>query len=241
MGDATLSNESASALTASLDLIDVDDYLQNGPNSAVCERLASCLKHYGAVLIHDSRIQPSDGDRFRALMERYFAQPLQAKMADVHPELHYQVGSTPNDVERPRENIEFYNSLAPAHRPVSAADVAARNKDPKWRFFWRIGKRPPPEMTKFPQLNAPQVVPVAFKDEWSNVMDAFGGKLQTAVESVSEMLALGLRLPVDTFSEKLRHGPHLLAPTGTDLSLPELGARVGATMAGYHYDLNFCE
>jgi isopenicillin N synthase-like dioxygenase len=227
-------------LTASLDLIDIDDFLQNEEKSGkACELLASCLQHYGAVLVRDSRVLPTDGSRFRSLMELYFAQPLEAKLADVHPELHFQVGATPNGVERPRENVQFYNSLEPKHRPASAADVAARKRDPKWRFFWRIGDRPAAHETKFPQLNAPQVVPAAFKDEWADVLDTFGGKLQASAESVSQMLALGLGLPVDTFSDKLRRGPHLLAPTGSDLSLPELGATVGATLAGYHYDLNF--
>jgi isopenicillin N synthase-like dioxygenase len=229
-------------LTASLDLIDVDDFLRDAGKSAkACERLASCLQHYGAVLVHDSRVLPADGNRFRSLMELYFAQPLEAKLADVHPEFHYQVGATPNDVELPRPNVQFHSSLDPRHRPVSAADVAARKRDPKWRYFWRIGDRPSADETKFPQLNAAQVVPAAFKDEWADVLDTFGGKLQAVVESVSQMLAIGLGLPVDTFTEKLRHGPHLLAPTGSDLALPELGATVGATLAGYHYDLNFCK
>jgi hypothetical protein len=153
--------------------------------------------------------------------------------------VHYQVGATPSGVERPRENVEFYDSLTAANRPASARDVAARKKDPKWRFFWRIGQRPTESQTQFPQLNAPQVIPDAFKDEWQPTMDAFGGRLLSTVETASHMLAVGLGLPIKTFSDKLKRGPHLLAPTGTDLALPELGATVGATLAGYHYDLNF--
>lgn len=33
--------------------------------------------------------------------------------------------------------------------------------DPKWRFFWRVGERPLPENTRYPELNAEPVVPKA--------------------------------------------------------------------------------
>jgi hypothetical protein len=31
--------------------------------------------------------------------------------------------------------------------------------DPKWRYMWRIGPRPPPGATKYAELNAAPVVP----------------------------------------------------------------------------------
>lgn len=43
-------------------------------------------------------------------------------------------------------------------------------------------------------------------------------------------------LPKRAFTDLMRMGPHLLAPTGTDL---EKHGRVGAVVAGCHYDLNF--
>lgn len=54
--------------------------------------------------------------------------------------------------------------------------------------------------------------------------------------TVAEMLATGLGLPRNVIQEKLQFGPHLLAPTGADMELFANG--VGATIAGYHYDLN---
>jgi hypothetical protein len=43
-------------------------------------------------------------------------------------------------------------------------------------------------------------------------------------------------LPTDAFSSRMSGGPHLLAPTGSDLV--KHGA-AGTVLAGFHYDLNF--
>lgn len=56
-----------------------------------------------------------------------------------------------------------------------------------------------------------------------------------AILTVAEMLALGLGLSPSAIAERMHLGPHLLAPTGSDISLYQ---KPGATLAGYHYDLN---
>jgi len=58
----------------------------------------------------------------------------------------------------------------------------------------------------------------------------------TSVHTVAEMLAVGLDLPSDTFTSLLRNGPHLLAPTGSDLGRFN---KQDTIFAGFHYDLNF--
>lgn len=50
------------------------------------------------------------------------------------------------------------------------------------------------------------------------------------------MLALGFGLEKDAFTQRMKLGAHLLAPTGADLN--KYG-KVGTVFAGYHYDLNF--
>ena len=50
------------------------------------------------------------------------------------------------------------------------------------------------------------------------------------------MLALGLGLERETFTEAGRYGPHLLAPTASDLV--KYGAE-NTILAGFHTDLNF--
>ena len=49
-------------------------------------------------------------------------------------------------------------------------------------------------------------------------MDRWGTLMQQAVTTVTEMAAIGLGLPRHALTDMLAQGPHLLAPTGSDLS-----------------------
>ncbi len=78
-------------------------------------------------------------------------------MLDVRPELSYQVGATPEKIEFPRcgrdpNCLAYVKSLSEQDKPHDF-----KQKDPKWRFFWRIGKVP--LETQFQQLNAASVEP----------------------------------------------------------------------------------
>lgn len=53
--------------------------------------------------------------------------------------------------------------------------------------------------------------------EWCEVMNSWGGKMVSAVQTVAEMAAVGYGLPPDAFTSLMNLGPHLLAPTGADL------------------------
>ena len=66
-------------------------------------------------------------------------------------------------------------------------------------------------------------------------MNGWGNDMIEAVKSVSEMCALGLKLESNYFTKMLHQGPHLLAPTGSNLSRYP----VGTIFAGFHYDFNF--
>lgn len=141
-----------------------------------------------------------------------------------------QVGATPNFTELPRNHCERMKGYDDANKPLS---LCPPEKDAKWRYFWRIGERP--AATKFAQLNAADVEPEGFP-EWRGVMNTWGDKLLAAGMAVAELAALGFGLPADTFSSRMNCGPHLLAPTASDLY--RFGAK-GTILAGYHYDLNF--
>eukprot|EP00933_Yihiella_yeosuensis_P015786 TRINITY_DN13654_c0_g3_i1.p1 TRINITY_DN13654_c0_g3~~TRINITY_DN13654_c0_g3_i1.p1 ORF type:complete len:352 (+),score=56.77 TRINITY_DN13654_c0_g3_i1:177-1232(+) len=117
------------------------------------------------------------------------------------------------------------------HRPLRP-----KVADPKWRFFWRVGSRPAESDTKFPELNAPPVIPKAFKSEWAGTCDEWGTKTLDALQAVAEMLALGFDLERSTFTDMMHNGPHLLAPTGSDLSRH---GKKDTIFAGFHNDLNF--
>ena len=111
------------------------------------------------------------------------------------------------------------------HKPTKA--------DPKWRFFWRIGPRP--EASGFPEQNLEPVRPKAFP-EWTPTMDAWGAQMLAALETSAEMLAVGFGLPKGALRDLMHLGPHLLAPTGSDLAQY---SEVGTIFAGWHTDLNF--
>ena len=219
-------------LSMNIDKVDMSVFIERQVDVHACRAVAQSLREYGAVLVRDPRVDEDDSTKFLNMMERYFSQPREVKMKDARPQFFYQVGVTPDFVERPRDNSTIAHELDTAERPAS--NPSARRKDPKWRFFWRCGERP--KTTDFPELNALQVVPAAFKDEWASTMNGWGGRLINTILMFSDMLALGLGLPQTSIRDKLELGPHLLAPTGSDLNV--LADSVGTTLAGYHYDLN---
>eukprot|EP01111_Echinosteliopsis_oligospora_P000152 TRINITY_DN1013_c0_g1_i2.p1 TRINITY_DN1013_c0_g1~~TRINITY_DN1013_c0_g1_i2.p1 ORF type:complete len:290 (+),score=88.46 TRINITY_DN1013_c0_g1_i2:282-1151(+) len=160
-------------------------------------------------------------------MEKYFSQKRDELMKDVRAELSYQLGATPEFVEVPRnhkEVIEQLDGANAAHKPTGA--------DAKWRFFWRVGERP--DSTDFPELNAPPVVPSHFP-EWENVMNKWGEQMLRAITTVAEMIAVAIGLPKDALTNLMHKGPHLLAPTGSDLAA---FGKLDTIFAGFHYDFN---
>lgn len=172
-------------------------------------------------------------------MEDYFAQPEEELRKDERPELSYQIGVTLENTEKPKcavdePCLDVIQRLAESERPL---DIAGHSPDPKCRFFWRMAE-PMPYQTEFPSLNAPNVIPQAesLKDRWTPAMDLWGTSMKSAVQNLAEMTAVGLGLPAETFKEAGKYGPHLLAPTASDLS--RYGQK-DTILAGFHTDLNF--
>lgn len=196
-----------------------------------CKKVMHCLSTYGILIVRDPRVTERDNEAFLDMMESYFEQDSEVKLNDAFPEHHYQVGVTPEKTELPKKHCSDTSTLSELNRPVT---LCPPEKDVKWRFFWRIGKRP--ENTNFENLNADPVVPEAFKERWSLVMDKWGNDLLQSVLDITEAISYGLSLPQDYLRNKMEYGPHLLAPTGTDLD--KYGAK-DTVMAGYHADLNF--
>lgn len=195
---------------------------------AECAKVAEAFHKYGVCVVKDSRVKEADNTVFLDMMERYFEGS--DGVRDARPEHSYQVGVTPSFIEKPRDHCNRVGSMGPDDKPLS---VCPPEKDPKWRFFWRIGPRP--TKTGFPDLNAAPVIPPEIP-EWTQVMDLWGGKMMDAMFVLSEMAAVGFGLPSDSFTKKLKFGPHLLAPTGSDFTR---FASKDTVLAGYHYDLNF--
>ncbi|KAI0660332.1 Clavaminate synthase-like protein [Cubamyces menziesii] len=226
-----------------LPVVDLDVFLSASPDSHEftneCKKAADALITYGALLLHDSRVSEEDNNTFLDLIEDYFAQPEELLKQDERPELGYQVGVTLENTEKPKCAVDepclkVIARLDPAERPL---DITAHSPDPKCRFFWKMSEKPPYE-TKYPALNAPNVVPKAeaIRERWTPIMEKWGSSMKTAVENLAEMAAIGLGLPRETFKEAGRYGPHLLAPTASDLV--KYGKK-DTILAGFHTDLNF--
>mmetsp|Transcript_30526 Transcript_30526/g.58781 ORF Transcript_30526/g.58781 Transcript_30526/m.58781 type:complete len:354 (+) Transcript_30526:217-1278(+) len=210
---------------------------KNNPDAHLdlCREVAKCLKNMGCVVVRDPRVSSAHNDAFLDMMERYFEQDEACKMAEAHPELHYQVGVTPEGVEVPKCQTDPACLEEIARQPEQHRAQVPNGADPKWRYFWRVGERPLPSETRFEELNSPPVVPANFP-EFSTVMNQWGSMMISTVELVAEMAAIGFDLPHDSFTSRMKKAPHLLAPTGTDLGKHHKPNQI---FAGYHYDLNF--
>ena len=203
---------------------------------ATCRAMADAIHRTGILVVRDPRVSADDNKTFQTLMQRYYSQPVDDLIGDARPELFYQVGVTPDMKETAicatdPDCHAVIEQLAPEDRPHTPT-----GPDPKWRFFWRIGERPSASDTQFAELNAPPVVPSAFRGEWESTMDGWGDKLLEAVSTVAEMIAIGWGQPRDVFTSRMHLGPHLLAPTGSDLSRYN---SPGTIFAGWHTDVSF--
>ncbi|GIL51392.1 hypothetical protein Vafri_7399 [Volvox africanus] len=214
------------------DLTSVLGLSLNEANPELCASIANCLHETGCLLVRDPRVPADHNDRFLDILERYFGLPVDRKMADCRPGLDYQVGVTPCGTEVPRCVVD--SQMQDQLRKLKGSNRATlpTGADLKWRYMWRVGERP--SVTQFPELNAEPVVPQGFP-EWSSVMDGWGAALLGAATTVSGLLARGLGLGGNELQELMVQGPHLLAPTASDL---DCNGRLGAVLAGYHYDLN---
>ncbi|KAL2478469.1 2-oxoglutarate (2OG) and Fe(II)-dependent oxygenase superfamily protein [Forsythia ovata] len=199
----------------------------------LCSEVSRTLRETGALLVNDPRCTAQDNDLFIDMMEKYFEMPDDFKRLQERPHLHYQVGVTPEGVEVPRSLVDEEIQEKLRAMPIEFQPFTPTGPDPKWRYMWRVGPRP--SNTHFKELNSEPVIPEGFPD-WKDTMDSWGHKMISAIEAVAEMAAIGFGLQKDAFTSLMKQGPHLLAPTGSDL---RRHGQVDTVFAGYHYDLNF--
>ncbi|ORX37546.1 hypothetical protein BD324DRAFT_622325 [Kockovaella imperatae] len=226
--------------TMNIPQVSLDIYLKD-PDSTEAHNeavgAAESLILTGAVVVRDCRAPKEANDRFIDLFEDYFAQEKDVLKQDERPEIGYQVGVTLENTEKPKcgsddECLAVISALKEDQRPL---DISGHGADPKCRFFHRMSI-PPPSDTIFPATSAPNVVPEAFKDDWTERVTEWGTFMKQSVEGVAMMVAQGLGLHRRTFIDAGKYGSHLLAPTATDLT--KYGQR-DTIFAGFHTDLNF--
>lgn len=198
----------------------------------LCATVVESFHQTGILILRTPRVDEAENWRFIDMMERYFLSASQKfyngeKVAEIFPELGFQVGATPELQEKPRDHCERINNYPDSDKPQS---LCPPQVDAKWRYFWRIGELP--EQSAGMDFNnvVPQEIP-----EWGSVMDSWGSLMLNSVETVVAMCEIGLGLPRGRITDMMQRAPHLLAPTGSDLA--KFG--MGTIFAGFHYDLNF--
>jgi isopenicillin N synthase-like dioxygenase len=162
-------------------------------------------------------------DYFKGASDKFYSGE---KLNEAKPEFHFQVGVTPEKIERARNHYEKVKHLPEEDKPQSPFPPTV---DMKWRYMWKIGQRPEGAADDFPQV-IPDNMP-----EWEDKMNTWGQKLLQAGTTAAEMAAIGMGLDKNTFTARMEGGAHLLAPTGSDLVRND----VGTTLAGFHYDIAF--
>ncbi len=200
--------------------VDLTEFLQTGHSPKNCEEVASAFIDYGVLLVKDPRVNPNFNSEFLDLMENYFQKRSQqfystGSADDVFPDLGYQTGATPELIELARTHTPFISSLSADNLPLTPQPPPF---DQKWRYFWRMGDRPLGDRT----LDPVKTIPRDFEG-FERIMDQWGQCMVSAVETVSEMSAVGMGLERGRFRGLLQGGAHLLAPTGSDLEKYKVG------------------
>ena len=223
-------------------VIDLELYLQSAteefPSEAAlaeCSKVAECFHNFGIILIRDPRVNMQDNEEYIDLMEGYFADAGDKfyrgeQVNEIKPEFHYQVGATPENIEKARCHREMLERLALSEANLPGCPVEPV-LDANWRYMWKIGERPEGASDDFPQ-----VIPDSEQyPDWELKMNTWGEKLHSAIFTVAEMAALGMGADKSAFTRRMEGGAHLLAPTGSDLEKND----IGAVFAGFHYDISF--
>ena len=199
---------------------------------ADCERVSNSFHHTGVLVVRDPRVNESENWRFIDMLEQYYIRAASQHYSnqlvpEVKPELHYQVGATPEKVEKARSHCERIQKYEGENAPRTECPPKA---DEKWRYFWRIGDFPEGQSN----YEYPNISPEDFP-QWPATMDNWGYLMLQAIETVVRMFEIANELAPGFLADMLKGAPHLLAPTGADLE--KYG--MGSIFAGYHYDLNF--
>ena len=222
-----------------VDLTEMLQYLSNPDPTSIsssllsdCSRVSNSFHHTGVLVIRDPRVNENENWSFINMLEQYYlrasSQFYSSQLVpEIKPELHYQVGATPEKVEKARNHCNRMQNLPESERPTSECPPRA---DDKWRYFWRIGDFPEGKSN----YEYPNVVPEDFPD-WTETMNKWGNFMSQAIETVVKMFEVAHNIQPGRIVDMMRGAPHLLAPTGADLE--KFG--MGSIFAGFHYDLNF--
>jgi hypothetical protein len=73
--------------------------------------VVDAFKKTSCLIIRSPKVKEEDNAAFLDLVEKYFSQKVEDLMKDVHPELNYSVGATPEFTEIPRDHTTVIEGL----------------------------------------------------------------------------------------------------------------------------------
>lgn len=156
---------------------------------AECLKVVESLMTTGALIVRDSRADEESNERYLDMFEDYFAQPREAILPDLRPEIGYQVGATLEDTEKPSCKSVTKCTDIIAALPESERPLDITGADPKCRFFWKMSDEQRPTEVReagtkgdivFQCSETANVVPKAFEDIWEAKMEDWGLKMRAA-------------------------------------------------------------
>ena len=181
----------------------------------------NCLHNYGILLVKVDTMKHNDA--FIDLMERYSTLPQKVKMQHVRRNLHYQVGLTPEFIEKPRDRCDTVYSLK-ASKPTGY--------DPKSRWFHRM--TPVEENTEFNDITGKNIIPEEFP-EWEDTFNNIGDYFMKVFSKLNEIVSSELGQSKEFLNDLTFNGNHMIAPTLSDLN--KYG-NDGTILAGFHSDIS---
>lgn len=216
-------------------VVDIAPHLEASSRAEeVCKQVADALAVYGQVIFRDDRVNFEAGRGFVGGMEKFFAKPVEMKARCRMQHCSHQTGWTPPDVEIPGaakgDKDEIIAALAPEHRPTPVT-----GPDKKERFMFPIGPRLDPALHGFYEFNANPFVVPHDQPALLHLALVWGDSLLQASKAILEMAAIGWGESRDFFTKRMTHGPHFLAPTGSDLVAH---GKPGTVLAGFHNDMS---
>lgn len=160
-----------------LPVVDISSFLEgNQPDLREAEKLVNGLRDLGALAIKDPRVDESKNLEFLDMMESYFESRSQiyyngGELKECFPQHGYQVGVTPELVERARIHEDTIAKFFETDPPLTPQPPP---KDGKWRYFWRIGEVDKEDALLLPPQAIPDDIP-----EWEEKMNTWGGHVSS--------------------------------------------------------------
>jgi isopenicillin N synthase-like dioxygenase len=183
--------------------------------------ILKCLHNYGILMVKVPSMK--DNNAFLDLMEKYSILPQKVKIQHVRKRLHYQVGLTPEFIEKPRDRCDTVYSLK-AQKPTGF--------DPKTRWFHRV--TPIDENTEFNDITGQNIIPEEFP-EWESTFNNMGDYFMQIQDNLNDIVSIELGQDKHFLRDMCHNGNHMVSPTMSDLS--KYG-KENTILAGLHSDIS---